>query len=253
MGFTKRPFGGFPVDALVGDGDAVPDLIKILGNRLIAGLQETFYHHPGNGTVPRHDLVDDVFQDQRLLLVVFLGIAVAAVDHDGRNEVVPGQHFLGIPDVVRIVVGLLPPAQDDVNVGVAGGLDDGGEPVTVDAEEGVGVERRNHGIDGDLEVAVGAVFEADREGEAAGQFAVGLGFGGAGADCAPAEHVRQVFGGDRVEHLGRNRKFQFGHFAEKTPGDTEPLGDQVAAVHVGIVDEPLPADRWCAVFRSRPS
>ncbi len=70
----------------------------------------------------------------------------------------------------------------------------------------VRVQGRLHGIDGDLQIAVGAVLEADREGEAAGHLAVGLRFGGAGADRPPTDQVGQIMRGDRVEHLAGDRQ-----------------------------------------------
>lgn len=50
----------------------------------------------------------------------------------------------------------------------------------------VGVSNGANGIDCDVERAICAVFEADGEGEARGEFAVELGLGGAGADGAEA-------------------------------------------------------------------
>ena len=99
---------------------------------------------------------------------------MTAVDHDGREQVALLQHLLGSFDVFGVVVRFFPAAQDDMHFRIAGGLDDGGEALTVDAEEGVGMQRCDHGVDRDLQVAVGAVFEADREGEAAGQLPMSL-------------------------------------------------------------------------------
>ena len=109
-----------------------------------------------------------------------------------------------------------------------------------------------HGVHGDLQVAVGAVLEADREGEAAGHLAVGLGFGGAGADGAPADHVGHIFRCDRIEHLVGHRHLQFGQPEKQAPGDPQPLRDQVGAVHVGIVDQPFPADGGARFFEVDP-
>jgi hypothetical protein len=48
------------------------------------------------------------------------------------------------------------------------------------------------GVGGDLDVAVGAVLEADRRRQPRGQFAVHLAFGRAGADGAPGDQVADV-------------------------------------------------------------
>src|ERR1039457_7610524 len=125
---------------------------------------------------------------------------MTAIYHNRRSEIVFRQHFLGLFDVLREIVRLFAAAQDYMDLGVPGGLDYRCEAVTVYAEKGVGVAGGDHGVYGDLQVSVGAVLEPDREREAAGQFPMGLGFGGPGADRAPAEHVRQVLRGYRVEH-----------------------------------------------------
>jgi len=65
-------------------------------------------------------------------------------------------------------------AQDDVHVLIAEGGDDRGAPLVVYADEIVGMQCCVHGIDSDLQVAVGTVLETDREGQAAGHFAMGL-------------------------------------------------------------------------------
>ncbi len=67
-----------------------------------------------------------------------------------------------------------------------------------------------HGINGNLQIAVGAVFEADREGEAAGHFSVGLAFGGPCADRSPADRVGHILWGDGVKHFSCNRQTHFG-------------------------------------------
>src|SRR6202012_5073847 len=90
-------------------------------------------------------------------------------------------------------------AQDDVAVAVAGGGDHGSGPGRGDAEERVRGGGGPAGVDRDLGVAVGAVLEAHRHGQAGGQLAVNLAFGGAGADGAPGHGVGDVLRGDRVE------------------------------------------------------
>ena len=80
----------------------------------------------------------------------------------------------------------------------------------VDAEETVRAGNRLQGVDRDGQAAVGAVLEADRRGQAAGHFAVGLRFGGARADGGPADQVLQVLRRDRVERFGGGRQAHFG-------------------------------------------
>ena len=58
------------------------------------------------------------------------------------------------------------------------------------------------GIKSDVDVAVGAVFETDGEGDAGGEFTVELRFGGTSADCAPGDEVADELWGDGVEEFG---------------------------------------------------
>ena len=52
----------------------------------------------------------------------------------------------------------------------------------------------------DFDVAIGAVLEADRRGQAGRQFAVDLRFGGAGADRPPTDQIPMYWG----EMVSRN-------------------------------------------------
>lgn len=65
-------FRGIPVDAFVSYGDPVSKLREVIGNRLIAGIEETLDHDTGNGAVSSRDLVDNAIKDKRLFFVVFL-------------------------------------------------------------------------------------------------------------------------------------------------------------------------------------
>lgn len=76
-------------------------------------------------------------------------------------------------------------AQDEVAGFISGGGNDGGDTLFGDREKmvrtGGGLDR----IESELDGTTGAVFEADRHGEAGSEFAMDLGFRGAGTDCAP--------------------------------------------------------------------
>lgn len=65
---------------------------------------------------------------------------------------------------------------------------------------------RAEGIDGDLEAAVGGVFEPDGHGEAAGKFAVRLGFGGASTDGGPGDEIVGVLRNNGVKKFGGGRE-----------------------------------------------
>src|SRR5947199_115311 len=162
---------------------------------------------------------------------------------DERGQACREQQLLAATDAPCIVAGRPPAAQDDVPVGVALGVDHGGDAILVDAEEGVRMARRLQRVDGDLLVAVGRVLEADRHREPARHLAMRLALGGARADRGPRDQVGQVLRRDRVEQLGAGGQPEPRQIDEQLAGQAQPELHVVRAVEVGVVDEPLPADR----------
>ena len=118
-----------------------------------------------------------------------------------------------------------------------------GRAGVVDAGEGVlgggGADR----VDRDLDVAVGAVLEADRHREAGAELAVGLALRGARADRPPGDRVGDVLRRDRVEELAADREAELDHLEQQLAGDPQAGVDVGGAVEVRVVDQALPADR----------
>ena len=128
-----------------------------------------FDHHAGDGLVPGADLAGHFLGDPGLVAVVFVGIAVGAVDHDRGREAGFFQHAGDFGDIIRTVVSpAFPAAQDDVAGIVAGCLYDGGDALLGDAQEMVAALGGADGVDGNPETAAGAVFKAYGHGQAAG-------------------------------------------------------------------------------------
>lgn len=73
-------------------------------------------------------------------------------------------------------------------------LDDSRQALLGDRQESMSGPGSLDGVDGNVDRAVGTVLEADRHGEGGSEFAVDLGFGGSGADCAPGGKVGEVLG-----------------------------------------------------------
>ena len=61
--------------------------------------------------------------------------------------------------------------------GISSRTDDAGYAVLVDTEEAMRCARRNHGVQGDLQTAIGAVLEANGHRQTTGHFAMCLRFG----------------------------------------------------------------------------
>src|SRR5713101_3840587 len=62
----------------------------------------------------------------------------------------------------------------------------------IDAEKGVGLAGGLQGVDGNLHIAFGGVFEAHRHGEPAGHLAVDLTFAGARPNRCPGDQIGVV-------------------------------------------------------------
>ena len=98
-------------------------------------------------------------------------------------------------------------------------------------------------VDRDLDVAVGAVLEADRHREAGAELAVGLALGRAGADRPPGDGVGDVLRRDRVEELAADRQAEVDHLEQQLAGHPQAGVDVAGAVQVRVVDQALPAGR----------
>ena len=174
--------------------------------------------------------------------MVLAGVGVAAVDHDPRREAGGLEGAARRQDVGSRVVGLaVAAAQHQVGVGVAGGLADHGAAILGHREVAMGMRGGLHGVQRDLQLAAGAVLEADHRLEAAGQLAVQLGLGGPGADRHPGEQVVQVGREHRLQQLGGHRQTERGDVAHQRAGGVQAAGHVAAAVQAGVVGESLPA------------
>ena len=116
----------------------------------------------------------------------------------------------------------------------------------------MGLGRRQHGVQGDLQIAVGAVLEADRTGQTAGQFAVGLALGGARADGAPGNQVTEVLRRDRVERLGAAGQAEVVDVDEQAARQAQTFFDVKRVVHARVVDQALPAHRGTGLLEVHP-
>ncbi|MPM53902.1 hypothetical protein SDC9_100672 [bioreactor metagenome] len=173
--------------------------------------------------------------------MLLAGVGVAAIDHQRGLQARRFQVLAGGGDVASVVVRRLATAQDDVAVLVAAGVHDGHLAVLVHRQEVVTTTGGLDGVGGDANVAIGAVLEADGRGDARGQFAVHLAFGGARADSAPTDQIADVLGRDHVQEFAARRDAQAVDVDEQLACDAQAFVDAVAAVQVRVVDQALPA------------
>ena len=83
----------------------------------------------------------------------------------------------GRVDVSRVVVGSLAATQNDMAVFIAGCGDNRRVAGLGDGKKMMWRLRGADGVDGDADIAIGAVLEADRAGKSGGEFSVHLRFG----------------------------------------------------------------------------
>ena len=192
--FAEQRVCFFPAETGIGDGDAVGKGYALFPG-LFAGIEIAFEHESHDGLATIAELAEDFARDQTLAPVIFTGVVMRTVDHDGTNDTLACDNGFRAGHVFGLIIGFAASAsQYDMTVGVAGGLDDGGESIGVDAKKMMRLLRGDHRIPGHLKIAFCAVFEADRHRQPAGHFPVRLAFGGAGADGDPTPEIGDVLG-----------------------------------------------------------
>ena len=169
-----------------------PCLSGTPGTQVLPALLEVALdHHADDAPLAGGDLLGDVARDDDLPLVLLAAVAVRDVDHHLLAQARRAQHRAARRHAGVVVVRRLAAAQDDVAVVVAARLEDRGHAHLGHAHEGMRRARREDGVGGDLDAAVGAVLEADRAAQARGELAMALALGGARADRAPGDRGRR--------------------------------------------------------------
>lgn len=231
-----------PSETGIGDGDTM-----LKGHTFFPGLlaraEIAFQHESHDGLAAIAELTKHLAGHDPLARVIFTGVVVRTIDHDGAGDAFARDGRFGFGDMLIFIVRFSASAsQHDMAVGVAHGSDNGRLPVGVDADKMMGSAGRRHRVDRDLETAFRAVFESDWHGDAACQFAVGLALRRSGADGAPANQIGDVLRTDGIEQFRRAGQSELIDAQENGPGQLQAGGDITGAVQVGIVDQTFPAD-----------
>ena len=242
-------FAVFPAEAGISNALPVGERLACL-QFLRTGDEVAFYHHAEDVVVAGGDLRGNVSAGDELAFVLFAAVGVAEVNHDFFADARFAQRRFGCLHVFGAVVrAVITAAQDEVAVFVAFGGNDGGVAEFGYREEAVRRARRADGVDGYLHVAVGAVFETNRAGEAGGELAVDLAFGGARANRPPTNEVGDVLRDNHVEVFDRNRHAFFGGIEQQFAPETQAVVDGKSAVEVGVVEQAFPADGSARFFK----
>ena len=151
------------------------------------------------------------------------------------------QHFACSLDMGRVVVGSLATAQDDVAVLIAACLEDRTLAHLGHAHESMRGLGGQNGIAGHLHATVGAVLEAHRAAQTAGQLAMALALRGARTNRAPADQVADELRRQQIQEFRARRQAQRQHIEQQAARQLQPFIDGKAAVAVRVVDIALPA------------
>ncbi|KAG1087895.1 hypothetical protein G6F40_013611 [Rhizopus arrhizus] len=159
---------GLPDDAAIGDALPVAQRLA-LHQFLTATAQMALDHHTDAALFAVFQLNGDVLDHLRLVVRVLQAVGVAGIDHQAGRQLGLGQRLAGLGNAACVVVRLLAAAQDHMAVRIAGGRDDGGAALLGDRQEMMRIGGSPHRVSSDLDVAIGAVLEADRARQPRGQ------------------------------------------------------------------------------------
>jgi hypothetical protein len=250
--FGQYGGGGVEVHARV--GHALPVAERLPGAWRLAALdQEALQHHPGQAVLAGRHLLRDRGGHHRLAAVVLAAVAVARVHHQPARHPGRADQVERLGDVAGLVVRAgAAAAQDHVRVRVSRRGHHRGDAVVGDAEERVPGGRRPARVHRHLDVAVRPVLESDRHRQAGGELAVDLALGGPRTDRAPGHRVRDVLRRDRVEPFAAHRQAEGDDVEQQLPGGAQAAVHVVPAVHVRVVDQPLPAGHGPRLLEVHP-
>jgi len=248
--------GSLPINTGISDTNTVLESRgAIFGNVLPASVDVGFDHDTGDRAVTSNKLLTDGVEDLRLVVVVLERVSVRAIDHDTRLVLRTGllERSGGTLDVHSIVVGALGTAsEDNVDIFVAAGLDDGGKTLLGNTHEGVGVGGRLHSIDCNTDTSIGSILEANWEGDTGSELTVELRLGRTSTNGSPRNEISDVLGRDGVEELGSHWDTKASEIAQELAGKAEALVDLEGAVEVRVIDETLPSDSRAWFFEVGP-
>ena len=202
-----------------------------------------FDHDTHNTCLTSGNLLRQDVCNLRLVLVVLLGVAVTAIDHQACVEtlLLKGCSCLLDADLI-IVCSFLSTAQNDETIVIANGTDNGDNTRLGDREEVVRVLNGSNSIHSNIKSAVRAILKAHREGQSRGKLTVELRLGCPGANCTNTEQIGQELRRDGIQHLTGKRHALLSQVNKELSRDAQTLVDLEGVIDVWIVDQTLPSD-----------
>src|SRR5262249_44494801 len=124
-------------------------------------MKITLEHQAHDGLASIAELAKNFASDEALAPMIPTGIIMRTVDHDGARNPFAGDRRFSPCDMLLVVVGFPPaPAQHDVSVRIAHRFDDRRLSIGIDANKMMRGSCSGHGVDGNLQTAFRAIFEA---------------------------------------------------------------------------------------------
>ena len=114
------------------------------------------------------------------------------------------------------------------------------------------VLRSTNGINRNLHIPARAVFKTDRAREAAGELAVALALGRAGANGAPADQIGDVLRRDQVQIFGGGGEAHAVDIQQQLARTAQAFVDVERVVEVGVVNKAFPAHRGTGFLEIHP-
>lgn len=259
----EHGYCGVPVNASIGDGDALLETARALGGDLLVALVDVgFDHDTDDAGLAVTDLVRDILGDLGLVAVVLVrvackslaiyallnignmtGLTVRAVDHHDLREVLLPQRLAHGLDACGVeVCALGSTTQDNEAVLITACPGDSSQTLLGDTHEVVLCGRTADGINSDCQTAIGTVLETNGERETRGKLAVQLRFCCARTNRSKRNQVCEELGRDCVKHLGGDRHASACEVNKKLAGNAQALVDLEGLVDIGIIDQALPAN-----------
>mmetsp|Transcript_14531 Transcript_14531/g.29380 ORF Transcript_14531/g.29380 Transcript_14531/m.29380 type:complete len:377 (+) Transcript_14531:256-1386(+) len=242
--------GCLEVHAGVSDADAVLESFDVSNTRLellVARLDVALDHDTHEAVLAVLKLLADRLANRRLILVILARVGVRHVNHHVWPQTSGFHLFADLIDGILVVV-LAPhlpdlaSTKDNVCHVVTLGVHDGREALLGDGQEAVRARGRHYGVDSNLDIAAGTVFETDRSGKSRDELSVDLAFGCPCTDGAPGDELGEVLRGHHVEELHSGWQAHLGELCEETTCKAQTLIDLEGAIEVRIVDETLPSN-----------
>ena len=101
---AEKRRGLFPAETGIGDGDAVGQRYALLPS-LLAGIQVAFEHESHDRVTAVAELAEDVARDHTLAAMIFTGVVVRTVDHDGTDDTLTCDNSFRASYVLSFIIG----------------------------------------------------------------------------------------------------------------------------------------------------